>query len=292
VELSTSDRLAAVQALATDAACAEVVEAWNRCGIESVLLKGVTTVEWLYRDGSRGYVDADLLVAPPRVGPAASVLTELGFVPAREHVSDHAHPWIRASDHTIIDLHTTIWGLGRPPARTWQELQGWVEPYEIGAVRVRVPNLPARALSLALHAAQHRDVPAKRADLRRALERTTLSQWQEAEELANRLGALPMMGVGLELEPAGRRLLRHLPLARAGLVAATEKAPLAIGFARLAAARGIGGKLGVLTSAMNVPAEERRTRGGSLRRFAWLLAGIPRTARGIRRAHANDRRRS
>lgn len=290
MELSNSDPLATVQALATDAACAEVVAAWERCGVESVLLKGVTTVEWLYRDGSRGYVDADLLVSPPMIAPAASVLTELGFVPAREHVSDHAHPWIRASDHTIIDLHTTIWGLGRSPAQAWQELQGWVEPYEIGGVRVRVPVLPARALNLALHAAQHRDVPAKRADLRRALQCTTLSQWLQAEELGNRLGALPMMGVGLELEPAGRRLLRHLPLARAGLVAATEKAPLAIGFARVTAAPGIVGKVRVVASAMRAPSEDPRTRGRSLRRGAWLLAGVPRTARGIWRARANDRR--
>ncbi len=289
-------RGATVRALATDAACAELVTAWRARAIESILVKGVTTVEWLYRDEPRGYVDADLLVAPDRLARAATVLRELEFRPAAERNSEHAHPWIRGSDRTIIDLHATLWGATRPPARVWRELQDWVEPYAIGGVIVRVPNLPARALSVALHAAQHRDVPAKRADLRRALEHTSLAHWRAAERLADRLGALPLMGAGLQLEPDGQALLRQLPLARAGSLAERDKAALAIGFARIATARGVRGKASVIVAAVAPLSDERAGRQFNpalrfCRRITWLLRGIPRTVISIRRARADGRKR-
>jgi hypothetical protein len=265
--------------LATDAACAEVVRAWQPRGIQSILLKGATTAEWLYPGESRGYVDADLLVAPDQVMAAANVLAELGFAPVQQHVSPHAHPWIRGSDHAVVDLHVTIWGPTCAPAEVWEELRGWVEPYRIGAVTLDVLKLPARALHVALHAAQHRDDPARSADLRRALERTSPSQWRQAERLADRLQALPLMAVGLELEPAGRALLHHLSLARAGLLAETQGARLAVGFARLAAAPGLAGKAAAALQAIKPPPDQAPSRGlGPLaRRVGWLMAGLPET---------------
>src|SRR5207302_6268605 len=111
--------------------------------------KGPTTTEWLYPDQARGYADADLLVAPERVMDAAGALTELGFAPGKEHVSDHAHPWVRASDGATIDLHVTIWGPSRSAEAVWAELQQWTVPYRLGPVETSALSIPARALHIA-----------------------------------------------------------------------------------------------------------------------------------------------
>lgn len=277
-----ADLLATARALATDGACAEVVSAWRARGIDSVLVKGATTASWLYQHEARGYADGDLLVDPARIEDARDVLAELGFAPAPGHFSDHAHPWVRSFPAAVIDLHTTLWGATRAPERVWAELRGWTQPIRIGLTSVAALSVPARALHLALHAAQHGDSAARRGDLRRALERTSLAEWQAAEQLAERIWALPMMAVGLSLEPAGNRLLGRLPLARAGLLAERRHAPLAIGFARLRAAKGVRAKAAVLGAAL-VPDRDDHARMPFARRLGWLLCGLPRTLLSLAR---------
>ena len=278
-------RLATARALATDAACAEVVAEWRARGIEAILLKGATTAAWLYKDEPRGYADGDLLVDPARLRDAEDVLIELGFAPAPGHCSDHAHPWVRTSPPAVIDLHKTLWGANRTPQHVWHELQSWIEPIHMGATTVSTLAVPVRALHLALHAAQHRDSPNRRRDLRRALERTSISQWQEAERLADRIWALPIMAAGLELEPVGKSILQHLPLARAGLVAEHRRAPLAIGFARVRMANGARAKAAVLAGALKADREDAAAHGhlAFVRRLGWLLAGLPGTALSLAR---------
>ena len=288
--------IATARALAADAACAEVVRAWQKRSIDSILLKGPTTAMWLYRDEPRAYNDSDLLVAPDRLADAEATLGELGFVPATQPDAEHSNQWTRSADGSIIDLHSTIWGTTRPPHHVWNELQDWVEPYRIGPATTRALRLPARALHLALHAGQHPDVPKPREDLRRALKQVSLSDWRDAERLAERLWALPLAAYGLQLEPVGRELLRQLPLARAGLVAELEDAPLAIGFARLAAARGLRAKVAVLAEGVLSPPPPSHSTGGipmpagsfrrEIGRLRWLFAGLVPTIRSIRRARA------
>jgi hypothetical protein len=218
------------------------------------------------------------------------VLGELGFAPVGWYVSDHAHPWIRPSDGATVDLHATIWGPNRDAAWVWSELQRMAVPYELGPVRTRALNLPARALHVALHAAQHRDRPRNPEDLRRALAVTSVEQWRVAEELADRLRALAPLAQGLMLEPAGRELLERLPLARAAARVDLNGASLAVGLARLAMASGPREKVAVLLGALR--AEEAQTPGlgwtDRLRargqRLAWLAAGVPPTVRDRLRA--------
>ncbi|HZU41008.1 MAG TPA: nucleotidyltransferase family protein, partial [Solirubrobacteraceae bacterium] len=219
------------------------------------------------------YADCDLLVARGSLPAAGAALARLGFEPAAEDVSEHAHPWIR-EDGATVDLHATIWGPSRTSDFVWRELQGWTAPFPLGPVTARALSLPARALHVALHAAQHRERPRNPADLQRAIERCSLSDWREAERLADRLWALLELAQGLSLEPAGERLLEELPLARAALVAETADAPLAVGFARLGQARGIRAKGAVLATAVR---GEREGRRGYMRRVAWLLGSAPRT---------------
>jgi Uncharacterised nucleotidyltransferase len=278
------DQLVAARALATDAVCAEVVAAWRAAGVDSVLLKGPTVAEWLYAGETRGYEDADLLVAPKDVWLAAAVLGRLGFAPFPEHVSSHAHPWVRQTDGAIVDLHVRLWwGPQRPPERVFSELQGWLEVEQFGGVSVNVLNLPARALAVALHAAHDPEAWKPREDLRRALALTPLEVWRDAEGLADRLRALSAMAEGLRLEAEGRGLVERLPLVRAVMLGDTAGARLAVGFVRFSLASGARAKLAVLLAALARPdtsLEDRwagRQPPGPIRHLLSLLIATPRT---------------
>lgn len=285
--------LSTARALATDRACAEVVAALSRRGIGSILLKGPTIAEWLYPEDVRGYVDADLLVDPRQVLAAADVLRELGFLAFEHHVSLHAHPWSRAADGAAIDLHVTLWGPHRSAQSLWLELQRWVEVRRLGSTPVQVLTEPARALHVVLHALQHRDQTKPREDLRRAIQCLPLEVWLEAERVGDRLWALEAMAGGLSLEPAGAALLQALPLTRAALAAQAGGAPLAVGVARLAQARGMRAKLSVLAQALSAASEPPgpdlvrpgllRTSSQLVRRAARLALGAPRTLLALRR---------
>jgi hypothetical protein len=282
-------------ALATDAAGAAVVAAFDAAQIESILLKGPTIADWLYPGELRPYVDADLLVSPDQVMRAAAVLKDLGFGPFDRHVSPHAHPWIRGSDGAQVDLHVTIWGPHRPAQRVWEELRRAVEVRRIAAIHVRVLNQPARALHVVLHAAQHRENrPQTREDLRRAIDGAPLEAWLEAEMLADRLWALGEMADGLLLEPAGQELLECLPLVRAAAMVNHKQIPLAIGFTRMSEARGWRAKARVFSGAFArdlLASEDAPAPSGMvhvalarIRRVVRLSVGVPRTLSAWRRA--------
>jgi hypothetical protein len=251
------DLVAVAQALATDQRCAEVIIAWRAAGIEPILLKGPTLAEWLYPGEVRSYVDADLLVAPSDLLRAAEILGELGYRPFDGFVSLHAHPWLRPQDGGEIDLHANLWGPGKPPERVWSDLQPWLETTRIAGVEVRTLGLPARALYVTLHAAQHRDDDGKPGeDLRRALARAPGRIWQEAEILADRLGVLGFMAKGLAREPEGLAVIDRLPLVRACLLAERGHAPLAIGLTRFALAPGPRAKVRVVLDSLARPPDE------------------------------------
>lgn len=290
-ESSAGGLLETAHALATDAVCGEVAAALRAAGLDSIVLKGPTTAEWLYPNEVRGYADADLLISPATANRAAAVLEGLGFAPFAGYVSPHGHPWLRSADGAEVDLHITLWGPHRPMDRLWAELQNWVENRQIGGTQVRVLNLPGRALHIVLHAAQHRYNKTKpREDLRRALKRTPFDAWRDAERLADRLWALGEMADGLLLEPDGRQLLRRLPLARAAAEVNHEDVPLAIGFERIAQAPNSRAKVAVVARSLFPPREELGIDGGGTRvaleyarRSLGLLARTPATIAGMRR---------
>jgi Uncharacterised nucleotidyltransferase len=289
--------LATARALAVDRFTAEVVTAFSAAGIEPVLLKGPTVASWLYPEGGRPYGDADLLVSPQQLIDAADALTRMGFQPVREYVSWHAHPWIRDADGAEIDLHVRLCGPTGPAQQAWDELQDWLAETELFAVRVKTLNLPGQALQVILHARQHGDHAKPREDLRRALDLTSVATWRKAERLADRLDGLRAMAAGLELEPAGQRLIERLPLVRAVRLADQANAPLAVGFARFSSAHGAREKLRVAIDAI-APSEEQvrlapatikplRLAGMTLRNIVLRVGLVPKTAWALRR-HQSD----
>ncbi len=307
--MSVPERSALVETakwLAADAVCGEVVAAFKANGIDPILLKGSTFADWLYHDDVRPCGDVDLLVDPAQVMTAAAALTKLGFAPYPRHVSPHAHPWVRSSDGAELDLHISPFGPHRSAEYVWRVLQDWTEAKRVGGITVRVLNLPARALHVALHAEQHREhnPDKRREDLRRALEQTPFEVWVSAERLADQLWALAEMAIGLLLEPAGEKLVQRLPLVRAAAMVEHGHAPLALGFARIATAGGLAAKLRMAIRLTFPPPAELNTysrqpapTGLALvlaypRRLISLLARAARTVIALKRAKSGTIRLS
>ena len=248
-------RALTARSLAIDAVTAEVVRALRAEGIRAIVLKGPSLAAWLYDDGTpRPYVDSDLLVSPGDHARSERVLQRLGFeqrppeAPPPELGLPHSRGWDRPRDGAQVDLHRTLFGLGVAPEEAWAEVSRITEPMAVGGEQVEVLDLPARALVVALHAAQHgEEYPGPIEDLRRAVARAGDEVWAEATARAAKLEVVQTFASGLRFIPEGRRLAERLPVFSAELIASATAprsvARLALGFERLAATRGTRAKL-------------------------------------------------
>lgn len=200
-------------ALSVDSVTAEVVTAMRYAGIRTLLLKGPSIAAWLYEvGGTRAYVDSDLLVPPESYGDAGDVLRELGFRPLDYSWHRDSQTWVRA-DSSPVDLHRSLIGVVTTPEVVWRELAAQPDALDLGGIEVEVLRVPARALHIALHAAQHGlDAPHPREDLARAVRVADEQVWREAADLARRINALPAFAAGLRLNPDGERLAERMKL--------------------------------------------------------------------------------
>ncbi len=209
---------AAASALVIEQGVAEVVSALREAGVRAVLLKGASFERWLYDpDEPRMYGDIDLLVRDRDLGPAAEVLTELGYRRWSEELAprhtDHAKVWIRAADKMEVDLHRSLIGVEAHEVDPWTVLNEETELTRLGDTDVEVLSEPARAMHVALHAAAHGKAEEKTLlDLSRALERVAPGTWARAAALSKRLGAEGAFATGLRLLPEGSELAARLEL--------------------------------------------------------------------------------
>lgn len=274
--------LASARTLAADGVTAEVVSVFRRSGVDSILIKGPTLAAWLYRGGPvRYYADSDLVVAPQHYKLAKRLLADLGFeyqhreqdLPPRG--LPHAEPWVRASDLGELDLHRTLFGVGVPPQEVWGELSHAREEMSICGCPVAVPSIPARALIVALHAAQHQEGKPLY-DLDRALAAADEDVWRQATALAERLEAVQNFSRGLRMVPKGGDLADRLGLADAELVEAAiglgSRAQLAMGFERLDQASGVRAKLRIVARELFPSRDYLRWSSALARRGALGLA--------------------
>lgn len=210
--------LAIARTLLADATTCEVTTALRSANIRSVLLKGPAIARWLYEHVSmRPYVDSDIMVAEADIARAEEVLADLGFehLPLDDIPSGlpwHAREWMRRRDGASLDLHRTLIGAGVEPEEVWRVLCAETERLQVGEVDVEVLKEPARALHLALHAAQDGGLRKQLQDLGRAVARLPIEGWLEAARLAERLDATPAFAAGLRLLPAGESLASELGL--------------------------------------------------------------------------------
>jgi hypothetical protein len=209
----------AMRMLVLDRGTAEIVVAWRRAGVRSVLLKGPAHARWLYREGEfRGYSDIDLLVPDSDLATAEEVLEGLGFERHGLEAIEGDWPrysrnWVR-SDSMNVDLHQTLTGVGVPPTALWTVLTERLERMIVAGVDVDVLAPSARALVLALHTAKDGARIAKaRHDLGHAIDRLPPDLWIETVRLADQVGALGSLAAGLRLVvPSGVELADRLGL--------------------------------------------------------------------------------
>jgi hypothetical protein len=193
---ATADKVAA-NCRRIDVVTAECVRALDAAGIPQLLLKGPTTVRWLYRPGElRPYADTDLLVPAALRERAQAVLEERGFV---DRWSD-CHPGVTAP-HAVtlyrerdggtdtVDLHHTLGLVTDPAAPVWEVLSRNAVDIVVGGERVRMPDESGRCLVVALQGAQDGLAGAKaQEDLRRARRTASGAAWDVALERAGELG--------------------------------------------------------------------------------------------------------
>jgi hypothetical protein len=215
---------AAATRLRIDSATAEVLRAFDSGGVQSILLKGASNRQWLEDSPveARWYADCDLLVKPDDYDAAAQILGTLGFsadldvarMPAWWR--DHGVSWTRSADEAIIDLHRTLPGVGVDDDQAWTLLSAGTDKITVGGYAARAPALPARAMHLAIHAAQHGAAWSMGlGDLEHAIERAGDQTWLAAASFARQLDAAGAFVAGLRILPQGQALVERL-----GLVAA------------------------------------------------------------------------
>ena len=271
--------LAAGANLAVEATAAEVVRAFQRAGVRSILLKGPSLGRWLYGpESTRVSVDVDLLVAPGDRPAAEAVLARLGFAPFPTNVADedegrHAHAWDRDASAIGIDLHSSLPGVGVSDGDAWSVLSRRTEQVVVGAERADVLTPGARALHVALHAAQHGPgFEGPMNDLGRALGQLRRDVWQEAAALARELDATSMFAAGLGLLEPGQAVLEDLGVREPKTVEVALRAStppdLALGFHRLASMPGLTPKLAFVARKLVPPP-------------AWMRRCIPLARRGL-----------
>jgi hypothetical protein len=264
--------------LAIEAATAEVVRALSDARVQSIVLKGPSLTRWLYTDAAaRSSTDVDLLVSPHDFERAEAVLSSLHYELLSLEGIPYDRPWNAHAWHgprgIDVDLHRALVGVGAPAEEAWQVLRAEVEAMEVGGRRVDVFGPMARALHVALHAAQH-GVRYEKAfvDLERALEAVPTATWERAAELAVRLDAVPAFVAGLSLLPTGAAIVDGLALPKAesveAVLLATSPPPTAGGFEWLARVPGVRAKAVFLLHKLFPPA-------------AWLRTWSPLARRGF-----------
>jgi hypothetical protein len=306
-EQLTQAKAIVAERLRVDAATAEVLRAFEDSGVQSLLLKGASFLRWLYREGeTRVYFDCDLLVRPGDHDGAGRVLRSLGFVADLDQSEmpswwrEHGVPWRRREDSSVVDLHSTLEGVGANEQRLWQVLWSDSETLEVGMYTARVLSVPGRALHLTLHAAQHgKGGSLVIGELDLALARVDPATWRAAAGLADSLRATPAFAAGLRLLPAGRMLAEELGLPPGqthGLaLRADGSPPPALTLERLSRTHGLRARAGIVRHKLVPPPtymrkwypRARRGPGWLLVAYVWrpvwLLGHAPKAYRAWRR---------
>jgi Uncharacterised nucleotidyltransferase len=206
------------QQLRIDTATVRICVELARASIPYALLKGPTTARWLY-DVPRPYRDIDLLVPGSRLRAAVRTLkrADLAHRIGGRLGEDCPHSLLLATPSGIeVDLHVTLPTMARPRGRDadhcWFALGDHFEWFDLDGASVQALDPAARCVVLALHAvANATDVSWAIEDLQRAGAFVDQHTWQQAIDLAGRLGVQPVLTAGRRLAGGTDPLAQDVP---------------------------------------------------------------------------------
>ena len=245
----SSSALVVAHQIQIDAASSLVCSRLNGSGIPCVLLKGRSIAVWLYdKPSDRSYSDTDLLLSAEDLPRAHAELTGSGYkllTTERDGTQRprNARTYRRDQDGHVVDLHTSLIGVGMPPQEAWKELYSRTQDMRLDQTDVKVLDLPTRLLHVALHAGQHgAESQFALRDLDRALSRLSLDEWRAAATVAEVLRADDLFSAGLGLRGEGEILRKRLglspPTSAEAILRASRHNEMALSFDWL---RGIDG---------------------------------------------------
>jgi Uncharacterised nucleotidyltransferase len=202
---------ATVQRAPVDEVAVDVAGRLRQSGVRAILLKGASFADWLYPDGTRTYVDVDLLVRPDSAPVAEALLRELGYgplwapedMPADLPIASH---WRRSDGGPPIDLHWALPEARADPGVQWEQLSRGTD--RLGEIETL--GEAGRCVMVALHAARHAGLPRPAEDLARAVHTVSAQTWAEAAGLARSIGAFDGFSAGLRTLAAGVRLAEEI----------------------------------------------------------------------------------
>jgi hypothetical protein len=144
-------------------------------------------------------------------GAVEATLRELGYLPVTS--LGRAQHWHRSRDRAEIDLHLSLWGVGKEPAVLWRAMCARRTSLDLWGVEVPVPDLAGTAFVVALHASQHGAVLGRPlTDLELCLERFDRAIWADALACAEETGSVVAFRQGLTMVPSGEARLAELGL--------------------------------------------------------------------------------
>lgn len=274
----------------------QVMTSFEASAVDVLLLKGPVTNAWLYGGAdSRAFRDIDVLVRPSHHDAARALLRSAAFVDLHArmlpvHRPAHERTWQR--EGLLLDVHTRLAGIPAVHREAafdllWQQRR----PFLLQGRTVAVLAEPARAVHLALHAAQSRDDERASRDLEHGLAELEPQVWARAVALAGGLRCSSAVAAGLRRVPAGREVADRFG---EGARPTTEVLLRAHGASieaqnlwEAASSRPIGSALRALHRLGGPPTEARvglRTCVSATGRVGWAVLEIVRAAIGARRA--------
>jgi hypothetical protein len=255
---TTMARLAAAaRTLVLDRLTAAAADTLDAAGIPFLLLKGPAVADAFYDATEfRGYQDVDLLVPADRYADAVHRLVEAGWHRPQEHWSleelaiSGENLIFRAPEGPVqLDLHHSFHGVRRPEA-AWSVLAADPRRLQVGERSVPAPSLPVQGLLAALHASTGTAGSHSHEDLRRAVQRLPVEDWQAAVGMARRLGAEGAVAEALRLVIPDSPLLRRLDLTEAEDIEVQARqstvGPYAYTWYRIRAVGSLRGRLAML----------------------------------------------
>ena len=304
-------KLATMASLERDRQTAEVYGWLRDAGVTAILLKGPAVSSWLWPDGPREYVDADLLVSPAQFEHAERLLRSRGYERTifPEEIGMAVEYAAPGPAQMSVDLHRTFRHVGVEPQRCWDLLSARTRSLSLPGGEVLVPTPIALGVIVALHSIWHEGTNERALeDVRRAVHSLDLADWRQAAGLAGDLAALEAFTAGLSTIGPGRELVSELGLPSVTSaefrLRLSDPPPVSLGWlALLRARRSPFQHLSWLVRELFPPANQMRrryafaknSRAGLLASYAirlgWLVAHTPRGIRSAWRALDEERRR-